>query len=342
MKKIDIHTHISTDAEYLREIMDTLNLKMFTICNEGLKKDRLKAQIEAAVDICNHYPRYYGWCTTFGFDRMFDSDWADRVKKSLEEDFENGALGVKVWKEIGMQLKDKGGNFIQIDNPVFDPIFNFVESYGKTLFAHIGDPIHQWLSVGTDGKQNGWYDEDRGVWNRIGEFRGEVSYDQLMLARDRMLEKYPGLRIVVCHMGSMWHDVDLVAERFEEYPNFAVDTSLTISHLMAQAREKVRDFFIKYQDRILYGADISGGLVPSPYLVDMSKINERMTPGGIEKAKNELLNKYQSDFIYFATDHEIPRGDYTIKGLALPEKVLKKIFYENAVNWVPGIEQEFV
>ena len=132
--------------------------------------------------------------------------------------------------------------------------------------------------------------------------------------------------------------MDLVAERLDRFPNFAVDTSLTIAHLMDQAREKVRSFFIKYQDQILYGADISGGLVPSPYLVDMSKINDRLTAEGIEKAKTDLLNKYRSDFDYFATDQKIPRGEYSIKGLALPDDVLQKLFYENAVKWVPGID----
>ena len=110
-----------------REIMDDLNLKMFTICNEGLKTDRLEAQVKAAIEISRQFPRYYGWCTTFGFDRMYEQGWADLVINWLENDFKNGAFAVKVWKEIGMEVKAPDGSFVMIDDPIFDPIFDFIQ-----------------------------------------------------------------------------------------------------------------------------------------------------------------------------------------------------------------------
>ncbi len=337
-KKIDIHSHVSTDAEYLREVMEALNLKMFTICNEGLKVDRLAAQIAVAKELAGH-PRYYAWATTFGFDGMYRADWPERVRASLRDGFEHGALAVKIWKELGMEVTDPDGRLVQVDEPIFDPIMEFIASEGKTLFSHTGDPVHRWLSIGPEFERDGWYREGDGVNNRVGKFRGEVSYDTMMLARDRMLARHPDLRVVGCHMASMAFDVDLVAERLDRFPNLAVETSSVIGRLMDQAREKVRSFFLRYQDRILYGADVSGGLVPTPYLIDMSKIDERMTPAEVDTAKRSLLQRYRNDLTYYTTDRPISRRGYEIRGLKLPENVLRKVFYENAVRWVPGIER---
>ena len=172
MKKIDCHIHISTDAGYLREIMDSLNMKMYTICNEALKTDRLKAQVESAIELYAGYPRYYGWCTTFGFNGMFNRDWPERVIKNLEDNFHKGATAVKIWKEVGMQLKDPSGKFIQIDDPVFEPVLGYLSDKKIPLFIHVGDPVEYWLLTGTDGKRNGWFEEGAGFRNRVGEFRG--------------------------------------------------------------------------------------------------------------------------------------------------------------------------
>ncbi len=340
--KIDIHTHISTDAAYLREVMDELRLKMFTVCNEGLKVDRLKMQIEAAAEITKAHPRYYAWCTTFGFDGMYDPGWTGRVVEALSTDFDRGALAVKVWKEIGMQVKDPAGRFVQIDDPIFDPILAAIARANRALLAHVGDPLRNWLTLDAGGRYSAWYTEGATeVRNRVGAFHGEVSYNDLIRARDRMLAKHPTLRVIGCHMGSMEHDVDEVARRLDRFPNFAVETSSALSHLMGQSRDKVRAFFTRYQDRIIYGADISGGLIPTRYLIDMSRINDRWTTEEVANEKRVLLQRYRNDLAYYATDQETVRRDYTVRGLALPEPILRKLFFENAVRWIPGIEKEF-
>lgn len=342
INKIDIHMHISSDAEYLREVMDDLNLKMNTICNIGFQPDRLKVQVDAAIEFCRKYPRYYAWCTTFNLDKMFETGWAERVNEFLKDSFNNGALAVKFWKDIGMQARNPGGDFVQADDPVFKPVLKFIQSEGKTLFTHIGDPVNSWLSYSSDWKNHHWYEEGADITrNRIGSFTGQVPYEKLMLARDRLLANHPDLKVIGCHMASMAFDLDEVGKRLDRFPNFAVDTSLTVPSLMGQAREKVREFFTRYQDRILYGLDESGGMIPAKYLRDMSKVNQQWTVEEVRKEKKDLFKKYMNDFIYYFTDQEINRGKYSIRGLALPEEVLHKIFYCNAVKWVPGIDREY-
>ena len=340
-RKIDIHMHISSDAPYLREIMDRWNLKMFTICNEGLKADRLEAQIQVAAKISGSFPRFYSWCTTLDLNGVGERGWTGRMIDNLVRDFDGGALAVKVWKDIGMQLKDARGSYIQIDDPVFQPVFDFIADSGKTLFMHIGDPPGYWLRTGPDGMPDAWYREGNDIWNRIGPFRGEVSFDSLMRSTDRMLARNPGLNVVGCHLGCLGYDLDQLTRRMDRFPHYAVETSFTLAELMGQSREKVRSFFLKYQDRILYGSDLSGGLVATPFLVDMSKINERWTDAEVEKLKTDHLAQYQREFDYFSTDLEFARGDYTVRGLALPEPVLRNLYFENAANWVPGVERGF-
>jgi predicted TIM-barrel fold metal-dependent hydrolase len=130
----------------------------------------------------------------------------------------------------------------------------------------------------------------------------------------------PTLRVVGAHLGSMETDVDQMAERFDQYPNFAVDTAARVPYLMIQPRDKVRTFLIKYQDRVLYGTD----------LVVLSGDNTR-------KALEEWNSTYARDWKFFATSQMLEYKGHTYEGLSLPETVLRKLFHDNATHWFPGI-----
>ncbi len=333
IKKIDIHTHIVSDASYLKDVMEELNMKFFTICTRGTDMDRINFQVNAAKEFCNQYPRYYAWSTTFDLTHRNDTDWINQVKRYLKDSFDNGAVAVKVWKDIGMQIKNPNGEYIQIDDSMFNPIFDYIEQEGKTLFAHMGEPIQAWmpLPIGADGKPRSYW-ANNPEWH-FWDKPDKPSYNEIIAARDHVLAKHPNLRVVACHLGSLEFDVDEVAKRFDKYPNFVVDTAARIGNLMSQERGKVRAFLIKYQDRILYGTDMFGGMITSS--------GAKRTPEQAERAKQSLSRRYSNDFEFFATDNEISRRDYSIRGLALPKEVLYKIFYGNAVRWVPGINKDF-
>jgi len=191
--------------------------------------------------------------------------------------------------------------------------------------AHIGEPRNCWLpleemTVNNDRK----YFEENPQYHAY--LHPEIPYYWKHIeARDRVLEKHPDLRLVGCHLGSLEFDVDTLAGRFDKYPNLAVDLAARICHLQVQDREKVRRFFIKYQDRLLYGTDLAVG---SSY--GESRLAENL----------ELIEAtYNRDYRYFATDEEmeVPEVNGKFHGLALPAEVLKKIFRDNAVKWYPGI-----
>jgi len=137
-----------------------------------------------------------------------------------------------------------------------------------------------------------------------------------------MLEKHPDLIVVGCHLGSLEWSTDELAKRLEKYPNFSVDLSSRICHLQGQNRDKVRDFIIKYQERLLYGTDI--------------QINENDDQkGAFEKA----LKMWIDDWEYFTTDNTMSSGNLNkpFQGLNLPDDVVKKIYFENAKKCYPGL-----
>jgi predicted TIM-barrel fold metal-dependent hydrolase len=126
--------------------------------------------------------------------------------------------------------------------------------------------------------------------------------------------------VVGAHLGSMETDVDEIARRFDLYPNFAVDTAARMEYLMLAPREKVRNFLIKYQDRVLYGTDLEF-------------LNGEATPDALK----DWQETYARDWKFLATDQKLQLRGREIEGLNLSEPVLRRIFHDNAVRWIPGI-----
>lgn len=343
IKKIDIHTHIHDDAPYFRDVLDSLNMKVTTVCFEGSDKGKTAKQIKTSICITKDNPRYYAWITTFDLTDWDKSDWAEKVIKQLKKDFDNGAIGVKVWKDIGMGIKNHDGKYIQIDDPMFDPVFQFIAAEGKTLIAHIGEPIDAWTPGNVEGKPQHYWVRHPEVhfWDKPDK----PSYSDLMAARDHILDKYPELRIVGAHLGSMSHNVNEMIKRLDRYPNFAVEIGGRTRYLMWQVRGKVRHFFINYQDRIMYGTDRGAWLFDAE--------GEAISDDQKNNVKQSYYDRYNLFLQYYATDDEIPwannardgkpvpEPEYNIQGLALPNEVLEKLYYRNAVKWFSGVDKEF-
>jgi predicted TIM-barrel fold metal-dependent hydrolase len=147
------------------------------------------------------------------------------------------------------------------------------------------------------------------------------SYEDQIKARDNLLEKHPSLKFIGCHLGSLEWNVDELAKRLDKFPNLAVDMAARISHLQYQSskdRTRVRDFCIKYQDRLLYGTDLS----------------DEGNDDAVNMAKG-IHDTWLQDWRYFATKDEMTSGAFKGKfeGLQLPKEVVRKIFSENAIKW---------
>ncbi len=333
MPKIDAHAHIGgMSPGHLRAFvafLEKYNLRWLNICVGGMDWGRLSRQIGSAQALHAAHPERIAWATSFTVTNWGQTDWAQAANSTIDDGYAGGAVAVKIWKDVGMVLKDPDGKYVMADDPRLDPVFGALAKQNRTLVAHLGEPRNCWLPV-----DQMTVDGDRRYFAAHPEYHGllhpEVpNYEAQVAARDRMLERHPALRVVGCHLGSLEYDVDELAKRLDRYPNFAVDLSARIVHLQIQPRDKVRAFLVKYQDRLLYGTDVQFGLGSGAAGADPTKALAR------------LATTYESDATWFATDQELAlenvRTGFKSRGVALPGPVLRKIYYENARRWYPGL-----
>jgi predicted TIM-barrel fold metal-dependent hydrolase len=333
MPKIDAHAHVGAPGPgQLRAFvafLEKYNLRWLNVCVGGMDWGRLSRQIGSAQALHSAYPERLAWATSFTVANWGQADWAKTSIGTIDDGFAGGAVAVKIWKDVGMVLKDPDGRYVMADDPRLDPIFGALAKQGRTLVAHLGEPRNCWLPV-----DKMTVDGDRRYFAGHPEYHGLLhpeipDYAAQVAARDRMLERHPTLRVVGCHLGSLEYDVDELAKRLDKYPNLAVDLAARLVHLQIQPRDKVRAFLLKYQDRILYGTDLEFGRGSAAAAADPAKAVAR------------LAATYESDAAWLATDREVAaesvRAGFTSRGVALPEPVLRKIYYENARTWYPGI-----
>jgi predicted TIM-barrel fold metal-dependent hydrolase len=143
--------------------------------------------------------------------------------------------------------------------------------------------------------------------------------DAILAARDRVLARYPKLRVVGCHLGSDEDDLERLARRLDAYPNFAVDTAARVRYLAHANRDQAREFLTRYQDRILYATDFS------------------LRDGSPGAAARSLQATHDRDWQFFSRGDVMEYAGPRVRGLELPAGVLRKIFRENALRWLPGL-----
>jgi len=280
-------------------------------------RKELEPQITDALALVRSSKGHIAFCTTFDpyqFNRpTFD---ADSIKQ-VDRDFAHGAVAVKIWKNVGMEIKNTDGKFVMPDDPKFESIYKDIASHGKTLMAHLAEPDVAWGPP--DPSDPSWsYYKENPQWFLYNK-PGFPSKRQILDARDHVLAENPDLRVVGVHLGSMEKDLDKIAAHLDRYPNFAVDTAARMEYLMIAPPEKVRAFLIKYQDRVLYGTDL-----------------DLLAAADVEQTLNDWKSTYVRDWRFLATDQTFDYEGRKIHGLKLPAPVLLNIFHNNAVHWIPG------
>jgi len=172
----------------------------------------------------------------------------------LNQDFANGAVAAKIWKNVGMELKNESGEYVMPDDSRFEPIYKDIAAHHKTLITHLADPDIAWGVPDANPTHPGYY-STHPQWIMSGK-PSTPQKQTILEARDHLLAMNPDLRVVGAHFSSMEDDLDGLSTRFDRYPNFAVDTAARVPKLTTLPRYKVRAFILKYQDRILYGTDL--------------------------------------------------------------------------------------
>ncbi len=321
--KIDSHVHINSDKGYFEEQAIKDNFILITLGVDHSDSANIRRQQENATFSAMKFPGKVFYGPTFLFDTAgWGTDsWSKKVNSQLDKDISGGAITVKIWKNIGMTVRNSSGKFIMVDDPGLDQVFEFIKSKGLPVTGHLGEPRNCWLPLEqmTVSSDSSYFAEHPGYHMFLHpEY---PSYEDQIKARDNLLAKHPDLIFIGCHLGSLEWNVDSLAKRLDRFPNMAVDMSARICHLQyqsAQDRKRIRYFCIKYQDRLLYGTDTGDGGNSDP-----------------ERFKNNIHETWLSDWKYFTTDEEMTsdkfRGKFT--GLKLPKEVVDKLYSGNAIKW---------
>jgi hypothetical protein len=318
---IDVHVHVFKTDPAFQAMLERLNLKVLNILvmDDTLSyRKKLQPQVDDALALMRSSHGHVALCTTFD-PYTFDSPsfTADAIKQ-IDRDFADGALAVKIWKNIGMEIKDQSGKYVMADDEKFEPIYRDIAAHGKTLMTHQAEPNVAWGPA--DPADPSWsYYQENPQWY-VGDKKGFPSKQTILAARDRVLEKNPKLKMVGVHLGSMERSLDDIAQHLDRYPNFAIDTAGRMEYLMLMPREQVRNFLIKYQDRILYGTDLD--------LLATANVAETMP---------EWQSTYARDWEFLASDGLVKIDAKQVQGLKLPQSVLEKIFRDNGRRWIPGL-----
>ena len=223
---------------------------------------QLKSNLTGHLSQSHKYPGKVFYAAAFYFDTAGwgTEKWSKKVISNLNSNISGGAISVKIWKNIGMTERDKNGKFIMVDDPALKPVIDFIISRNLPITGHLGEPRNCWLPLNemTVSSDSSYFAEHPQYHMFLHP--DYPSYEDQINARDHLLELHPDLKFIGCHLGSLEWNVDELAKRLDKYPNMAVDMAARICHLQYQSakdRKRVRDFCIKYQDRLLYGTDLS-------------------------------------------------------------------------------------
>lgn len=321
IEKIDTHMHLHSKSTALSELAQEDNFRLLNVIVDVPDYPPIEAQEQFSLEQIKAFPDRVEYLTAFTLEDWDSVQWVNETIEQLKSSFDNGALGIKIWKNIGMVYKDSSDRFIMIDNPRFDPIIQYIIQQNKTVMGHLGEPKNCWLPVEQMTVNN-----DKNYFKNNPEYHMFLhpeypSYEDQINARDNFIARHPDMRFVGAHLGSLEYNVDSLAKRLDKFPNMAVDMAARISHLQYQSktdREKVRNFMIKYYDRLIYGSDTG--------------IETDSDPSTIKK---QLHDRWMNDWKYFATDElmNVEEVDGEFQGLKLPKKVIEHIYSNNAVKW---------
>jgi len=313
---IDYHAHVGgflSSAERLdslRIYMDQLNLGLMVVA-DNISGDRLKSAV-ALVKATPNMQNRVRILTGISF-RDVGPGWAQRAVAQLDADIAAGAVGVgEIGKGFGLSTRKADGSLLKIDDPELDPVWDEAGKLGIPVFIHTAEPQEFFQPI--DYSNERWLELSLFNDRRNGPGTGRPTFEDLMTARDNLFKKHPKTTFVAAHMG--WHANDLgrLGKMFDEMPNVYADLGAVLYDIGRQPRA-ARDFFIKYQDRILFGKD---SFQPEEYPYYWR----------VFETKDDYFDYYR-DYHAF----------WKLYGIDLPDEVLKKVYYKNALKITKALPQ---
>lgn len=305
---VDIHSHQRATAKNMAELigeMDALNLQVLVNLSGG-SGDRLREAVET-IRASQYTDRFRVFANVDW--RSVGPGFGRQAAAQLEQDVKAGAVGLKVAKNLGMRTTKADGSRLQVDDLELDPIWEMAGRMSVPVLIHTAEPPAFFERL--DYTNERWLELALFPERRNYEPH-QVKFETLLAERDRMFKKHPKTRFIAAHFGYHAHDLKRAARVLDAIPNLYLDVSAVLYDFGRQPRA-ARAFFIAYQDRLLFGKD-SYQPTEFPYYW----------------REFETADEY---FDYYRDYHAF----WKLHGMDLPDEVLRKLYYGNALKVTPGL-----
>jgi len=307
---IDVHNHQFTmpvqNLDKLVKDMDELNMAVMV----NLSGFRGK-YLEWSLDNVNEkYSDRFALFMNIDFEQLDDEGWPNETLSMMEESVEMGVKGLKVYKNLGLTETDNEGNRIKVDDPRLDPIWAKCGDLGIPVLIHTGEPAAFWLPK---DKHNERWLELKQYPGRYKDPEKNPSFEEVMGEQHNVFRKHPKTKFIAAHLGWFGNDLARLGKLLDEMPNVYTELGAVLAELGRQPIT-ARAWLINYQDRVLMGKDIYNKEEYYTYF--------------------RVLETSDEYFDYYRKRH----AHWKMYGLALPDSVLQKIYYKNALHVVPGID----
>jgi predicted TIM-barrel fold metal-dependent hydrolase len=328
---IDAHNHLFADMppQEMVRIMDAVGVETFINVTGNcampfdqkgytIRRRELSWYMEHYV---RPFPGRFAAFTMAEFARWDDftldpgGGFAESCIAALEEDVRRGALGLKVTKELGLRFHEPDGRMVRVDDPRLYPVWRRAGELGIPVLIHTTDPVGFFLPVEPSNehypsllKYPGW------------SFHGSpLSKQELLDQRTRMMQDNPSTTFICPHVANNPEELSWVSLLLDRLPNLAIDFSARMDELGRQPWS-ARDFLIRHQDRVLFATDM-------PLSVEMYRCYFRFL-----ETRDEYFDPpgYLGEFTSYVR--------WKICGLDLPDRVLRRIYRENALRLIPGLK----
>jgi predicted TIM-barrel fold metal-dependent hydrolase len=326
---VDMHVHVERAPERFAqaaEILDAVGIGVAINLSGGTvtPKPPASSALETAVELSLRHPGRFLQYMNLDYTHWDDDDFATQAVRQVERGASLGAAGFKEYKRLGLNLRDKSGALLKVDDPKLDPMWKRLGELGMPVSIHVADPRAFWQPFDPSNERWEELHDHKDWW--FGDATKYPKREELLAALSRVVKKHPGTTFVCVHFANNAEDLDWVDRELDAHPNMMADLAARIPEIGRHDPDKVRRLFEKHQDRILFGTDFqvyetltlgSGGDGPPPTPRDAA----------VFFAKHwQWLETRDRDF-----PHMTPiQGKWTISAIGLSSSVLKKIYFENA------------
>jgi predicted TIM-barrel fold metal-dependent hydrolase len=308
---IDVHNHqdrgqSAGDVERLVQDMDSLNMRVMV----NLSGSSGEELTRGLANLKGRYPKRFVVFANLDFKGIDEPGWGQKAAAQLAADVARGAQGLKIFKNFGMTLKDGAGQRVHVDDPRLDLVFEKCAELGIPVLIHTAEPASFFQPQ----------DRFNERWLELKQFPGRARpseafppWETLIAEQHRLFARHPKTKFIDAHLGWMGGDLARLGRLLDALPNVYTEIGAVLAELGRQPRF-ARDWFIRYQDRVMFGKDI---WAPEEYRVYF-----------------RVLESDDEYFDYYRKRHAF----WKMYGLALPDEVLKKLYYLNALKVIPGID----